>query len=492
MTLMKHFFLYLLFFFTSVGLNAQEFSVNSENLSTDFYSGSENKNSKGFIVTHSHSHDIIAGATVLCNNNGLFHYENSYYLVYDLKNDFNLNSDWVVENVEIAVENAEAGDHISQPLIVKLWVMSDYNHYSFIRDNLTLLISDTVSVFDNESGTLKNIDFSPGYTVSEGKILVLELLLPDGEENNNLLFLGSNHDRYSDSTYIRAPYCDVDEPVNVSEVLFSDMMLIADIIGQYLSPNPEIQSFNIEGQLVSTKIKNEPDYTIKVVMPVDTVLNALVPDILIPAGFQITPASGDTVDFSQGPVTYTVDNNFTKVSQSWDVSVVNAGPDIIGASLSEQNGEVVIDGNPNYTVAIPVLEGSNLSDLSPIISVYDGFTVTPESGTSVDFSSGSVLYTVSHETLPLTQDWHVSVTETPAGIKNLTKDDLKVYPNPASNNIFIDCKNYQKTEIFNLNGKKIVETYRKTINSSFLPEGMYFLKIFFDKNVVNKKVIIKH
>ncbi len=487
---MKHFLLCFLFVNIYIGLQAQQFSVNSDSVLIN--AGADIKLTDGFIITHSHSRDIVPGKTALCNNNS-YHYENSYFLVYDLKNDFNLNGDWLVQNVEFAVEDAEAGNNISQPLIIKLWVMSDYNHHSFIQESLTLLVSDTISVSDNDSGTLKNVDFTHDNTVSEGKVLVVEFLLPDGQENNNLLFLGSNNDRYSDSTYIRAPYCGVDEPVNTSQILFPDMMLIANISGQYLSPNPEILSFHINGQITDTQINNNPDYTVKVVMPADTVLNALVPDIQIPAGFQVTPASGDTVDFSLGSVTYTVDNNFSKVSQSWEVSAVQAGPDIIGTSLPEQQGEPEIN-NANFTVTIPVLEGSDLSNLSPEIFVYDGFSVSPESGTSQDFSSGAVNYTVSHQTLPLTQIWQVSVIEVPAStsIESLNKNNVKIYPNPANTHIFIECNELKKTEIFNITGKKIIDTSDNQISVSGFSDGIYFLKIYSNNKIYNEKIMIIH
>ncbi len=482
--------LILIFGFYFSGLFAQEFSVNTNLKINNNYRTDSHKSDKSFRLTHSDSQIIVPGNTVLCNS-GSFHYENSYYLVYDLKNDFNLNGDWLVENIEVAIESAVAGNSSSQPLIVKLSVMSGYNHHSFIRDSLTLLVSDTISVSDNDSGTFLNVDFTHDNIVSEGKVLVLEFLLPDGQEDNNLLFLGSNNDRISDSTYIRAPFCGAEEPVNVSQILYPDMMLIANVYGQYVSPNPIIQSFYIEGQLVGTNIVNDPDYTVKVVMPADTLLDKLTPQIQIPAGFQITPASGDTVDFSSGPVTYTVDNNFAKVSQSWNVSVVNAGPDIIDTSLPEQQGEPEIDNN-NFTVTIPVLEGSDLTDLSPQIYVYDGFSVSPEFGTSQDFSSGAVTYTVSHETLSLTQDWQVSVIEVPAGtsVESVNRKQIKIYPNPASSYFYIECENFNKAEIFNLTGEKISVTYDKHIPVSNFPGGTYFLKIYSMNRIYNEKIMV--
>ena len=491
---MKSSFLLILTIFFYNTIFAQEFSVNHNNTLNNNYLKKSIKSDKSFRITHSASQTIIPGMTVSCNNNELFHYENSYYLAYDLKNDFNLNGDWIVDSVGIAVEKALSGNGSGQMLIVKLYVMSEYNHKTIIRDSLSLLVSDTVTVSDSETGTLKNINLSPGYLVTEGKVLVTEFLLPNGQEDNNLLFLGSNNDRISDSTYIRAPHCGVNEPINVSEILYPDMMLIADIYGQYASPNPQIQSFTVQGQLVNTEIKNEPDYTVKVVMPADTALNALSPTIQIPAGFQITPASGEIVDFSTGPVTYTVDNNFSKTAQSWEVSVINAGPDIIGANLPELYGDVVINGTPNYTVTIPVLEGTDLTDLSPNIFVYNGFTVNPESGTSQDFSSGSVTYTVSHETLPLTQDWQVSVVEVPAGtdIENIEKTDIEIYPNPVKSQLTIKCKDFIKADLYDFTGKKVLETYKKEADVSKLSDGIFFLKLYSYKKTLTKKIIIIH
>ena len=485
---MKTIFILIFSIFFS-DLSAQTFSVNNNTKIDNSFLSHPAELSKGFYLTHSGSQIPEPGKTVLCND-GNFHFENSYYLVYDLKNDFNLNGDWIVESVEIAIESASAGNSSKQPLIVKLYVMSEYNHRDFLRDSLTLLVSDTVSIFDSESGTLKNIDFSPGYIVSEGKVLVVEFLLPDGHEDNNLLFLGSNTDRISDSTYIRAPHCGINEPINVSKILYPDMMLIAKIYGQYASPNPQIQSFNIQGQIIETEIKNNPDFTVKVVMPADTVLNNLSPVIQIPAGFQITPASEEITDFSQGSVIYTVDNNFLKVSQSWSVDVINAGPDIIGANLPELNGEVLIEDNPNFTVTIPVTEGSDISDLSPTILTYEEFTVNPESGTSQDFSSGSVTYTVSHRTLPLTQDWQVSVIETSAGIDDSKKNNIKIFPNPAKDYIQISGLGITKIEILDFSGRKILTSQEKKINISLFKSGIYLIRIYDNNKIINKRIIL--
>ncbi len=482
--------LILLFSFCLSNLYAQSFLPHTLDASHAAVLPETQKNPGTFKVSHSSSLAIFPGFLPLCLDEP-YHYENSYYLAYDLKNDFNLNGDWIVENIEFAIEHAEAENPQGQPLIVKLHVMSEYNHKTIIRDSLTLIAADTVIIEDTDSGTLKNIT-PPGVNiVADGKVLVVEFLIPNGMETHNLLFLGANNLRYSDSTYIRAARCDIVEPVNVSQILFPESMLIANIYGQYASPKPEIQSFTVPGQVVNTEIVNEPDYTVKLVMPFDASLQALTPEITIPLGFKISPEIGETIDFSQGPVVYTVDNNFDKVSQSWEVSIVNAGPDIIGANLAQINGEVVIKGAPYFTLAIPVKKGTDLSNLAPDIMVYEGFSTNPASGSVQDFSSGPVTYTVSNGE-SLSQDWAVSVFETTLGVDARSAPKIKLFPNPASKYIQIQCQNFKEAEIFDAYGKRLINAATNRIDISALSPGLYIVRTRAgNKNFTDKFFVVR-
>lgn len=476
----------------SQSIYSQEFSGPEYSFSSDV---SETKSfDKSFKITHSLSQIVDSETSVSCNLNGI-HYENSYYRVFDLEKEFKLNGDWLVQNVEFGIGIAVSGTGNSQPINIIFYVMSEYNN-TIIRDSLTQK-GDTlkIDVFNNESGTLKNIEVIPNVNVSLGQVLVVEVQLLDGQEDGHSFFIGSNDHGETDSTYIRAEHCGVDEPVPMSEILFPDMHLLMNLYGVYENPIPEIISFEIEGQLSDTEIFNDPDWEINVVMPVDTSLIELSPVISIPAGFQVLPASGEEVDFSGGPVTYEVNNEFRKVSQTWEVSVTNAGPDILDVQVPGQNGEVLID-NENYTVTVPVPFGTDLTDISPDITIYEdeGFTIDPESGLSQDFSSGPVFYTVSHETLPLTQDWEISVIES-AGtiIREFSEKNIKIYPNPASDMLQFDLNNIDKIEIFDINGNlKLIDKSVRNVNITDLPSGVYFLRIYTDKSIYIEKLIIAH
>jgi hypothetical protein len=73
-------------------------------------------------------------------------------------------------------------------------------------------------------------------------------------------------------------------------------------------------------------------------------------------------------------------------------------------------------------------------------------------------------------------------------------NSLKIYPNPATTELFIDTPSkINGIEILDISGKNIKTFANSTnkINISDLPKGMYFIKTFADKETVTKKFIKK-
>ena len=70
---------------------------------------------------------------------------------------------------------------------------------------------------------------------------------------------------------------------------------------------------------------------------------------------------------------------------------------------------------------------------------------------------------------------------------------LIVYPNPASNNIYIESKEIITTaEIIDMTGKKLISRNafnNKGIDISILPEGVYFIRIITNKEMITRKFI---
>jgi len=74
----------------------------------------------------------------------------------------------------------------------------------------------------------------------------------------------------------------------------------------------------------------------------------------------------------------------------------------------------------------------------------------------------------------------------------LAQLDIKVYPNPTSDMLYIDTENtVQKIEIYNLQGRKVLVSDQNQINVSGLSPGMYLLKITDENNLKFTQKIIK-
>jgi len=74
----------------------------------------------------------------------------------------------------------------------------------------------------------------------------------------------------------------------------------------------------------------------------------------------------------------------------------------------------------------------------------------------------------------------------------LTKNKVNIYPNPSSNIITIDAKQFKSVSVFDLNGRIVLESEKEKINVSELANGIYIAKIKLESNVeVSKKLIVQ-
>lgn len=70
---------------------------------------------------------------------------------------------------------------------------------------------------------------------------------------------------------------------------------------------------------------------------------------------------------------------------------------------------------------------------------------------------------------------------------------LEIYPNPANNYLTIELQQKSEIEILNPHGQIIMTTNNKdnkaTINLENLSNGVYFLRVKTNKEVITKKII---
>ena len=81
---------------------------------------------------------------------------------------------------------------------------------------------------------------------------------------------------------------------------------------------------------------------------------------------------------------------------------------IINFRLPKQVEDAIID-TENKTINVTISETTNLSALNPIIQTTIGAEITPKSRETVDFSNGTVTYTVISESGLVSEEWSVTV-----------------------------------------------------------------------------------
>ncbi|MGE4287899.1 MAG: GDSL-type esterase/lipase family protein [Salinivirgaceae bacterium] len=173
------------------------------------------------------------------------------------------------------------------------------------------------------------------------------------------------------------------------------------------SSEKQILSFLVEGQVQETKINTE-ESTVQVWIDSTISLTAVAPEIRVSEKAQIYPASGQVVDFSKGPVDYTVtaEDNSTEIWKATIEYQKSNAAEILSFYLKRQNKPAVISDS---TVVIEVKLGTDLTSLAPEIQISPKAVIIPESGKTVDFSQGPVSYLVTAEN-GIQKNWKVSVT----------------------------------------------------------------------------------
>jgi len=120
----------------------------------------------------------------------------------------------------------------------------------------------------------------------------------------------------------------------------------------------------------------------------------------------------------------------------------------------------------------------------------DGSSFTPASGIiTVSLAAGS--HTVKK--VGTNYLFYMSVVYGTTGLINPEMSDVKMYPNPVQNSLFISSnEGVEKVEIFNLTGMLVQynEGFVKTLDMSHLSKGSYIVKAYTAQGAT-KQMIIK-
>ena len=226
----------------------------------------------------------------------------------------------------------------------------------------------------------------------------------------------------------------------------------------------------------------------------------------------VTGPEGLAVDFTdREPYTFTeqVDLSGTFVEEYDDLNVAifvqhNSSHIVNQAAYSsgdvtlgteDKLNEVAIDGTtftdfdsdvleynielPEGTTEVPTMTGIPMDDNARVIVV------------PANELAGTSTIDVFAEDLAIHKKYIFNFTVL-TGVDNHTTSNVKVYPNPSTGQFYITEINNANIDIFNISGQKVAE-YKNSngkINLSNLNNGVYFLKINSDQNIITKRISI--
>lgn len=176
----------------------------------------------------------------------------------------------------------------------------------------------------------------------------------------------------------------------------------------------EIESLNQVGTISGT--------TITMSVPYGTDISNLSPTITVSEGATLTPASGLARDFTS-TVGYTVTAEDGKTTSSYSVTISILDPDTVVISTFEVNSAESVDiDQDGLTITINMLEGSDVTSLTPVITtIPSDATSSPASGEAQDFSN-SIDYTITAGSTSST--YTASVNYIPTG---MDIDGISIY-----------------------------------------------------------------
>ncbi len=123
--------------------------------------------------------------------------------------------------------------------------------------------------------------------------------------------------------------------------------------------------------------------TVNFTLAAGSSLSAVPVSIGLPEGATVSPASGSTVDFSNGPVIFTVTNN--GVSREYTVTVNAFGtPEITSFAIGSQQATI---NQATGEIILKISSLDNIRSVAPLFTIPSGATVTPASGVAQDFSN---------------------------------------------------------------------------------------------------------
>ena len=136
-----------------------------------------------------------------------------------------------------------------------------------------------------------------------------------------------------------------------------------------------------------------------------------------------------------------------------------------------------------FTVTIPAFTSGRIAFRN---------TLVPGNGMATDYLDYSYNY-IDDITLDLLDQNRSSENVNDVMDANAALDNISVYPNPTTGNLYIDAMGIQKVECYNQMGQlvRVYDNVRNSIDMNNLSEGVYTLRITVPQGVTMRKVVKK-
>ena len=152
--------------------------------------------------------------------------------------------------------------------------------------------------------------------------------------------------------------------------------------------------------------------------------------------------------------------------------------------------EVLSDYLGVVTISYEDSELNGVSETDLVLEVQDGNGVWNNVQPTIDQTNNTLTYDFT-ELISFTTVTASSVNATLSVEPIEINDFVKVYPNPATDYLFIKSNlNYQST-LYNVAGQRVLESSSKQLNVIDLPTGVYLLQLKSENNGISTFKIIK-
>ncbi|WP_462281437.1 VPS10 domain-containing protein [Salinivirga cyanobacteriivorans] len=159
----------------------------------------------------------------------------------------------------------------------------------------------------------------------------------------------------------------------------------------------------------------------------------------------------------------------------------------------------------NYNVDFNVSNSSNGNNIENAeISISEGTTLTTNNSgnASVTLTSGDYTYSVNavgydpitNESFSVMNASQINITMNAVGLTNMDDKDFDIYPNPASDNLFIDVDGIYNVKLYTESGKILKElevNNQGMIDIKEIASGVYFIELKNGDRKAIQKIIIE-